>query len=57
MDTVKKITNLSVSKLSDEHLLNLPMYENQSYSFQENEMIEASINFIQWWEIFAGSLI
>ena len=46
LDTVNKITNVSVSNLSDEYLVNCLMYRNPSYSFQENkEIIEASINF------------
>ena len=39
--------NISVSNLSDEYLVNLLMYGNPSYSFQENkEIIEASIKSI-----------
>ena len=58
LDTVKKITNISVSNLSDEYLVNRLMYGNLSYSFQENkEIAEASINFIRSSERFAGSLM
>ena len=37
LDTVKRITNISVSNFSDEYLVNLLMYGNPSYSFQENK--------------------
>ena len=58
LDTVKKITNISVSNLSDEYLVNFLMYRNLSCSFQENkEIIEASINFKRSSERFAGSLM
>ena len=58
LDTVKKITNISVSNLSDEYLVNLLMYGNPSYSFEENkEIIEASINFIRSSERFSGSVM
>ena len=33
LDTIKKITNISVSNLSDEYLVNHLMYGNPSYSF------------------------
>ena len=58
LDTVKNITSISVSNLSDEYLVNLLMYGYPSYSFQENkEIIEASINFIRSSERFPGSLM
>ena len=48
LDTVKNITIVSVSNLSDEYLVNLLMYGNPSYSFQENkEIIETCIKFIR----------
>ena len=48
LDTIKKITNISVSNLSDEYLVSHLMYGNPSYSFQENkEITKASIKFIQ----------
>ena len=37
LDTVKRITNISVSNLIDEYLVNLLMYGNPSYSFQESK--------------------
>ena len=45
LDTVKKITNISISNLRDEYLANLLMHGNPSYNFQEN-VFEASIKFI-----------
>ena len=58
LDTVKKITNTCVSNYSDEYLVNLVIYGNASYSFQENkEIIEASINCIWSSERFAVSLM
>ena len=49
LNTVKKITSISVSNLSDEYLGNLLMYANLSYGFKKKkkEIIEASITFIQ----------
>ena len=38
--TVKKITNISASNLSDEYFINLLMYGNPSYSFQENKELK-----------------
>ena len=58
LDIVKKITNINVSNLSDEYSVNLLMYGNPSYIFQDTkEIIEASINFMRSSERFAGSLI
>ena len=58
LDTVKNITSISVSNLSDEYLVNFLMYGYPNYSFQENkEIIEASINFIRSSERFPGSLM
>ena len=37
LNTVKKITSISVSNLSDEYLGNLLMYENPSYGFQKKK--------------------
>ena len=37
LDTRKKIAIISVTKLSDEYLVNLLMYGNPSHSFQENK--------------------
>ena len=37
LDTRKKIAIISVTNLSDEYLVNLLMYGNPSYSFQENK--------------------
>ena len=56
LDTVKKITNISVSNLRDEYLVNLLVHGNPSYNFQEN-VFEASIKFISSSERFAGFLM
>ena len=58
LDTVKKITNISVSNLRDEYLVNLLLYGNPSSSFQKNtEITEASIKFMRSSERFVGPLM
>ena len=58
LDTIKNITNISVSNLSDEYLVKLLMYGNPSNSFHKNkEIIEASLKFILTSKRFAGFLM
>ena len=57
LDTVKKITNISLSAFNDE-TVNLLLYGNSNYSLEENkEVIKAPINFILSSQRFAGALI
>ena len=58
LDTVKEITNICLSDFSDETLVNLLLYGNSIYSFEENkEVIKVSINFILSSQRFTGALM